>query len=113
MKNEKEPEIKKETISEEKIEKDETNPLSEATDEYDRIHEEMNKAIDEETRIFEEIDKVSETTPDQNEAEKIILDKWAPLMDKAKKELKRLIAEFSEANNKVHEELRKEYGIEE
>ena len=52
---------------------------------YNQKLEDLNAATDEEQRIMEEIDKVFESTPDRVEAEKIVMEKWAPLMDEAVK----------------------------
>lgn len=51
----------------------------------DQKHRELQAAMDEEDRVMAEIDKVLASTPDRAEAEKIVLEKWAPLMDEAMK----------------------------
>ena len=49
----------------------------------DKKHRELQEAMEEEDRIMQEIDNVLNSTPDRAEAEKIVLEKWAPLMDEA------------------------------
>ena len=51
----------------------------------DQKHRELQEAMDEENRIMREIDNVFAGTPDRTEAGKIVLEKWAPLMDEAMK----------------------------
>jgi len=55
----------------------------------DQKHRELQEAMDEEDRIMGEINKVLADTPDRAEAEKIVLEKWAPLMDEAGKNLEK------------------------
>ncbi|RJR31728.1 hypothetical protein C4569_01180, partial [Candidatus Parcubacteria bacterium] len=49
----------------------------------DQKHREFQEAMDEEERIMREIDNVLAVTSDRAVAEKIVLEKWAPLMDEA------------------------------
>jgi len=51
----------------------------------DHKYQELQAAMDEENQVMAEIDKVLANTPDKAEAEKIVLEKWAPLMDEAMK----------------------------
>lgn len=51
----------------------------------DQKYREFQTAMGEEDRVMAEIDKVLSGTPDRAEAEKIVLEKWAPLMDEAVK----------------------------
>jgi len=76
-----------------------------------RLHKELQEAMDEEDRIMAEINKVFESTPDRGEAEKIILEKWMPLMDKAAKKSNELITQWLEAMRESQEEYEK--GLEE
>lgn len=48
-------------------------------------YQEFQVVMREEDRVMAEIDKVFASAPDRTEAEKIILEKWAPLMDMAMK----------------------------
>lgn len=63
--------------------KREKGPAPENLD--DQKYRELQVTMDEEDRVMEEIDNVLVSTPDRDEAEKIVLEKWAPLMDKAMK----------------------------
>ncbi len=49
----------------------------------DQKQEKLQQAVDEEGSILREIDNVFASTPDREEAERIVLKKWAPLMDEA------------------------------
>lgn len=49
----------------------------------DQKYRELQEAMDEENHIIKEIDNVLTSTSDREEAEKIIFEKWAPLMDGA------------------------------
>jgi len=80
-------------------------------EEETRLHEELQKAMDEEDRIMAEMGKIFESTPDRAEAEKIILEKWAPLMDEAAKKSSKLTTQWLEAMRKSQEEYEK--GLEE
>jgi hypothetical protein len=51
----------------------------------DQEYRELQEAMNEEDRIMREIDNVFASTPDRAEAEKIVLEKLAPLMDEAMK----------------------------
>lgn len=66
-----------------KIFSGEKDPTPENLD--DQKHRELQEAMDEEDRIMREIDNVFAGMPDRAEAERIVLEKWAPLMDKAMK----------------------------
>ena len=57
--------------------KGEKGPASENLE--DQKHGELQAAMDEEARVMAEIDKVLFGTPDRAKAEKIVLEKWAPL----------------------------------
>ena len=76
-----------------------------------RLHKELQEAMDEVERIMAEMDKVFESTSDRAEAEKIILEKWAPLMDAAEKKSSELTTQWLEAMKKSQEEFEK--GLEE
>ncbi len=51
----------------------------------DQKYRELEVIMAEEDRIMAEIDNVLATTPERAEAEKIVLERWAPLMDEAMK----------------------------
>ena len=92
-----------------KIEKntdEEKDPIAKAIDEVERIQSEFNKAIEEESRIIDEFCTAHKNT--KNEEEDEVFKIFAPQVDKALKETDRLFQELSEANNKVHEEFKKE-----
>ncbi len=85
----------------------------------DQKHRELREAIDEEDHIMGEIDKVLASTPDRAGAEKIVLEKWAPLMDGAMKKsgeaLKAwldTIRETSERERKELDDMEKDLGKE-
>ena len=82
-----------------------------AIEEEARLHKESQEAMDEVDRIMAEMDKIFESTPDRGEAEKIILKKWAPLMDEAVKKSSELTKQWLEAMDKSQQEYEK--GLEE
>ncbi|MCK4553803.1 hypothetical protein KAU19_02480 [Candidatus Parcubacteria bacterium] len=86
---------------------DKKDTFQEALDKQNRIHKALWETMDEEDRIMKEMDKVFETTSDQNEAEKIILEKWALLMDEAVKKTGQLTTEWFEAIKKSQKEYEK------
>lgn len=71
----------------------------------DQKHRELQAAMDEEDRIMKEIDNVLASAPDRAEAEKIVLEIWAPLMDEAMKKsgeaLKAWLDTMREAGERV------------
>lgn len=81
----------------------------------DQKYKELQAAMDEGDRVMAEIDKVLASTPDRAEAEKVVLEKWAPLMDEAMKKsgeaLKAwldFIRESSEREEKEFDDMRKD-----
>jgi heme-degrading monooxygenase HmoA len=50
-----------------------------------KSYEEFQAAMEEVDRIMQGINEVFSSTPDRSEAERIVLEKWAPLMDEALK----------------------------
>ena len=60
---------------------------------YTVLQEAMNK----EDRIMKEIDNVLTTTSDREEAEKIVLERYAPQMDEAMKKSRQALDEWLEA----------------
>jgi len=86
-------------------------PENKGAEEEARLHKELQETMNEKDRIMAEMDKVFESTPDRNEAEKIILEKWAPLMDEAVKKSSELTTQWLEAMRKSQEEYEK--GLEE
>jgi hypothetical protein len=83
----------------------------EITEEESRLYEELQEVMNEEDRIMTEINKVFESTSDRSEAEKIILEKWAPSMDEAFKKSSELINQWLEAMRKSQQGY--ERGLEE
>jgi hypothetical protein len=73
-----------------------------------KLHKELQEAMDREEEIMKEIDKVFESTPDRSEAEKIILEKWAPLMDEAAQKSKELTTRWLEVMKKSMPEFETE-----
>ncbi len=75
----------------------------------DQKHRELQETMNEEDRVMAEIDKVLASTPDRAEAEKIVLGKWAPLMDEAMKKsgeaLKAWLDTMREAGERERKEL--------
>ncbi len=99
--------IKRENVSPPENIGDKKDTFQEVLDEQNRIHKTLWEAMDEEDRIMREMDKVFETVPDRYEAEKIILEKWALLMDEAIKKSSKLSTEWFEAIKKSQEEYEK------
>ena len=85
----------------------------------DQKHRELQEAMNEEDRIMREIDNVLDTTSDRAEAEKIVLEKWASLMDEAMKKSGEalrtwldFIKETSEREKKELDDMEKGLGNE-
>jgi glutathione S-transferase len=74
----------------------------------DRKHRELQEAMDEEDRIMREIDNVLANTPDRADAEKIVLEKWAPLMDEAMKKSGEALKAWLDTMREAGERERKE-----
>ncbi len=74
----------------------------------DQKHKELQAAMDEEDRIMAEIDKVLASMPDRAEAEKIVLEKWAPLMDGAMKKSGEALKAWRDTMSEASERERKE-----
>jgi len=74
-----------------------------------RLYKELGKIISEEDRIMKEINKVFESTADRGEAEKIVLEKWMPLLDKATKKSSELINRWLKEMDESRQEYEKEY----
>ena len=90
----------------EKKKSKETKPSPENLD--DQKHRELNDAMDEEDRVMAEIDKVLSGTPDRAEAEKIVLEKWAPLMDEAMKKSGEALRAWLDTMREAREREKKE-----
>ncbi len=67
----------------------------------DQKHAAFQMAMDEEERIRKEIDNVLTTTSDRKETEKIILQKYAPLMDEAMKKSRQALQEWLDSIQKL------------
>ncbi|MBU1730614.1 hypothetical protein KJ557_03670 [Patescibacteria group bacterium] len=82
-------------------EKVEKGPTPENLEEQKR--REWQVSMDEENRVLAEVNKVFDSTPDRAEAEKIVIEKWAPLMDETMKK-------SSEALNTWFDAMREDYA---
>jgi hypothetical protein len=96
----------KETIEILEKKSKEEKPSSENLE--DQNHRELQEAMDEENRIMGEIDNVLASTPDRAEAEKIVLEKWAPLMDEAMKKSREALRAWLDAMREASERERTE-----
>jgi len=74
----------------------------------DQKHRELREAMDEEDRIMREIDNVFASMPDRAEAEKIVLENWAPLMDEAMKKSGEALKAWLETMRETSEREKKE-----
>ena len=74
----------------------------------DPKHRELQEAMDEENRIMREIDNVLASTPDRAEAEKIVLEKWAPVMDEAMRKSGEALKAWLDTMREAGERERKE-----
>ncbi len=74
----------------------------------DQKHRELKAAMDEENRVMTEIDKVFASTPDRAEAEKIVLEKLAPLMGEAMKKFGEALKMWLDTMREAGERERKE-----
>jgi len=86
--------------------KGEKGPASENLE--DQKHRELQEAMDEEDRIMREIDNVLASTQDKAEAEKIVLEKLAPLMDEAMKKSSEALRVWLDTMREASERERKE-----
>jgi len=69
----------------------------------DQKYAALQAAMDEEDRIMKEIDSVFASTPDREEAEKIVLEKYAPQMDEAMKKSRQALDEWFETIREAYE----------
>ena len=74
----------------------------------DQKHRELQAAMDEEYRVMAEINKVFANTRDRAEAEKIVLEKLAPLMDEAMKKSGEALKAWLDTMREAGERERKE-----
>jgi len=74
----------------------------------DQKHRELQAAMNEEDRVMAEIDKTLASTPDRAKAEKMVLEKWAPLMDEAMKKSGEALKAWLDAMREASERERKE-----
>lgn len=79
----------------------EKNPAPESPE--DQKYREFQLAMDEEDRVMAEINKVIAETSNRVEAEKIVLEELAPLMDKAIKKSGEALRSWLDAMRKNHE----------
>mgnify|MGYP001562450790 len=86
----------------------EKGPASENLE--DQKYRELQVAHDEEDRVMAEINKVFDGAPDRAEAEKIVVGKWAPLLEQAMKKsgeaLKAWLDAVREAGEREMSEIR-------
>jgi len=82
--------------------KGETGPAPEKLE--DQKYAALQAAMDEEDRIMKEIDNVFAATPNREEAEKIILEKYAPQMDEAMKKSREALNEWLSTIEKSEKE---------
>lgn len=80
----------------------ETGPNPERAE--DQKHKALQAAMDEEDRIMKEIDNVFATTPDRAEAERMVMEKYVPLMEEARKKSDETLREWLEEMREAHEE---------
>ncbi len=71
-------------------------------------YKEMRAAEDEVEQIMKEIENVLANTPDRVEAEKIVLEKYAPLEDEAMKKSREALNAWSDAIRESGERDKKE-----
>lgn len=81
--------------------KKEIGPIPEQLE--DQKYKAFQEAMDEEDRIIKEIDNVLKTMP-KEEAEKIVLENYAPLMDEAMQRSKRALQEWLDLMDKSHKQ---------
>ena len=74
----------------------------------DQKHRELQEAMGEEDRIMREIDNILASTPNRAEAEKIVLEKWAPLMDEAMKKSSESLKAWFNAMKESEKQILKE-----
>lgn len=76
-------------------------PLREAIE--DLKYKAFQEAMDEEDRVIKEIDNVLKTMP-REEAEKIVFEKYALLMDEAMQRSKRALQEWHDSIDESHKQ---------
>ncbi len=69
-----------------------TDPRQFKSDEYNALREAMNN----EDEIMKKVEEVLETTPDKGEAERVIREKYLPLIEQAVKRTKEALKELRE-----------------
>jgi len=68
----------------------------------DQKYRELLETMDEEDRIMKEINTVFTNTPNRAEAEKIVLEKWALLMDEAMKKSREALNAWFNSMDETH-----------
>lgn len=71
-------------------------------------YKELQEAMDEEGRIMKEIDNLFSSTSDRAKAEKIVLEKLAPLMDEGMKKSSEALKAWLDAMREASEREKKE-----
>jgi len=77
---------------------------------FGQFLENCMNTTNEENGIMAEMNKVFESVPGRGEAEKIILEKWVPLMDEAVKKSSELTTRWFEAMKRSQEKFEKDLG---
>ncbi len=86
--------------------KGEKGPTPESLE--DQKYEEMQAAENEVDRIMKEMDNILASNLNREEAEKIVFEKWAPLMDEAMKKSTETFKAWLDAANEASDRERKE-----
>ena len=68
----------------------------------DQKYRELLETMDEEDRIMKEINTAFTNTPNRAEAEKIVLEKWALLMDEAMKKSREALNAWFNSMDETH-----------
>ncbi len=80
------------------------NDITERSDEYNALRQ----AMDDEDELMKKIEEVMEKTPNKEEAERIINEKYVPLIKKKMTETRRALNEFKKAEKSELAEIDKE-----
>ncbi len=68
----------------------------------------LRQAMDGEDEIMKKIEEVLETTPDKKEAERIISEKYLPLIERAKEKTKEALRELRKVESEQLKSIKKE-----
>lgn len=81
-----------------------TDPRQFKSDEYN----ELRQAMDDEDEIMKKVEEILETTPDKEEAERIVKEKYLPLIEQAMKKTKGALQELRKAESEELKMIEKE-----